>query len=43
LSEEVDALKNAATAINPEILTLEQRDAVKNYFAKAADILDKMN
>jgi hypothetical protein len=43
LSEEVDALKNASTAIDPLMLTLEQKDAVKNYFAKAADLLDKMN
>ena len=43
LSEEVDALKNASAAINPEVLTLEQKDAVKNYFAKAADLLEKMN
>jgi hypothetical protein len=43
LSEEVDALKNASAAINPEALTLEQKDAVKNYFAKASDLLDKMN
>ena len=43
LSEEVDALKNASTAINPDALTLEQKDAVKNYFAKAADLLEKMN
>lgn len=43
LSDEVEELKNASTAINPLALTLEQRDAVKNYFAKAADLLDKMN
>ncbi len=43
LSEEVDALKNASAAINPEVLTLDQKDVVKNYFAKAADLLEKMN
>lgn len=43
LSDEVEELKNASAAINPETLTLEQKDAVKNYFAKAADLLQKMN
>jgi hypothetical protein len=43
LSEEVEELKSASTAINPLALTLGQKDAVMNYFAKAADILDKMN
>ena len=43
LSDEVEELKNASVAINPEVNTLEQKDAVKNYFAKAADLLEKMN
>jgi hypothetical protein len=43
LSEEVEELKSASNAINPDVNTLEQNVAVKNYFAKAADILDKMN
>ena len=43
LSDEVEELQSASTAINPEILTLEQKDVVKNYFAKAADLLEKMN
>lgn len=43
LSEEVQELKSASASINPEKLTLEQKDAVQNYFAKASDILDKMN
>jgi len=43
LSDEVEELKNASVAINPEVNTLEQKDAVKNFFAKAADLLEKMN
>ena len=43
LSDEVEELKNASVAINPEVNTLEQKSAVKNYFAKAADLLEKMN
>lgn len=43
LADEVEELKAASTSINPEILTLEQKDAVKNYFAKASDLLQKMN
>jgi len=43
LTDEIEELKIASTSINPEILTLEQKDAVMNYFAKAADILQKMN
>ena len=43
LSDEVEELKNASTAINPSAPAIEQKDAVKNYFEKAADVLDKMN
>jgi uncharacterized protein YxeA len=43
LTVEVDELRNASASIKPEVLTLEQRDAVKNYFAKASDLLQKMN
>jgi flagellar basal body-associated protein FliL len=43
LANEVEELRNASISINPEELTLEQNDAVKKYFAKASDILDKMN
>ncbi len=43
LTDEVDELKSASTAISPLELTLEQKDAVKNYFAKAANLLQKMN
>ncbi|MDP1622718.1 MAG: hypothetical protein Q8M08_10320 [Bacteroidales bacterium] len=43
LAEEVEELKSASESIKPGVLTLEQKDAVKNYFAKASDILQKMN
>lgn len=43
LTDEVDELKSASTSINPEELTLGQKNAVMNYFAKAADLLQKMN
>ncbi len=43
LANEVIALKSASESINPEVLTLKQKDAVKNYFAKASDLLQKMN
>ncbi len=43
LTNEVAELKNASTLIYPEVLTLEQEEAVKNYFAKASDLLQKMN
>jgi cell fate (sporulation/competence/biofilm development) regulator YmcA (YheA/YmcA/DUF963 family) len=43
LSAEAADVKSAASAINPETLTLDQRDAVKSFFRKAADLLNKMN
>lgn len=43
LADEVDELISASESIKPEILTLEQKDEVKNYFAKASDLLKKMN
>jgi len=43
LSDEAEELKGASIAIDPLANTLEQKDAVKNYFAKAADLLKKMN
>ncbi len=43
LADEVAALKIASKSIKPGVLTLDQRDSVKNYFAKAADLLQKMN
>lgn len=43
LTDEVEELKSASESIKPGVLTLEQKDAVKNYFAKASDLLQKMN
>ncbi len=43
LADEVEELKSSSASIKPEVLTLDQKDAVKNYFAKAADLLQKMN
>jgi hypothetical protein len=43
LTVEVEELKSASESIKPEVLTLEQKDAVKNFFAKASDLLQKMN
>jgi len=43
LSAEAADVKSAASAINSETLTLDQRDAVKSFFRKAADLLNKMN
>lgn len=43
LAAEVEELKKAAASINPEVLTLKQQDAVKNFFVKASNLLQKMN
>ncbi len=43
LSAEAADVKSAAAAINPETLTLDQRDAFKSFFRKVADLLNKMN
>lgn len=43
LADEAEELKSASESIKPGVLALEQKDAVKNYFAKAADLLEKMN
>lgn len=43
LADEVTALKSATESIKLSVPTLEQKDAVKNYFAKASDLLQKMN
>ena len=43
LNKEVAELRSASVAINPDLLTLDQKAAVKNYFSKAADLLQKMN
>jgi len=43
LTDEVEALKGASVSINPEKLTINQKDAVMNFFVKASDLLQKMN
>lgn len=43
LSAEAGEVSAAAASIRPEVLTLEQRDAVKNFFGKSAALLQKMN
>jgi hypothetical protein len=43
LVDEVTALQTAAESIQLGVLTLDQKDAVKNYFEKASDLLQKMN
>jgi len=43
LAKEVAELRNASDSINPDVLTLDQKDNVKTFFSKAADLLKKMN
>lgn len=43
LADEVEALKSASESIKPGVLTLDQKDEVKTFFSKAADLLQKMN
>ncbi len=43
LANEAGAVKTAAIAIDPETLTLDQKDVVKSFFSKAAYLLEKMN
>jgi hypothetical protein len=43
LEDEVSALKRASESVKLGVLTLDQKAAVKNYFSKAADLLQKMN
>ncbi|WP_159467007.1 hypothetical protein [Dyadobacter sp. 3J3] len=43
LSNEAAEVKSAAMGIDPKILTLDQKDAVKTFFAKCSDLLGKMN
>ena len=42
LANEAKELRTASESINPEVLTLDQKAAVQNFFAVAADILKKM-
>lgn len=43
LISEIRELRSAASSISPDVLTLNQREDVKSFFRKAADILKKMN
>ncbi|MBD0365084.1 MAG: hypothetical protein ICV53_03145 [Flavisolibacter sp.] len=43
LDNEAAELRNASASINPDVHTLDQKDAVKSFFSKAADLLRKMN
>lgn len=43
LSGDVEQVGNAASAIDPDVLTLDQKDQVKGFFDRAADLLAKMN
>jgi hypothetical protein len=43
LAGEAGELRSASESIKPGVLTLDQKDSVKNYFAKASDLLQKMN
>ncbi len=43
LTAETDKLKKAATSIKPNVLTMDQKEAVKSFFSNAADLLNKMN
>lgn len=43
LSNEVAELENASASINPNVLTLDQKDKIKIFFKKAAELLRKMN
>ena len=43
LTNEAAELRIASKSINPEVLMLDQKNEVKAFFSKAADILNKMN
>ncbi|MEJ7736360.1 MAG: hypothetical protein WKF97_02945 [Chitinophagaceae bacterium] len=43
LTSEVAALKDASASINPDVLTLHQKEAIKSFLRTAADLLKKMN
>ncbi len=43
LNIEVAELREASVAVKPDILTLDQKDEVKNFFKKASILLKKMN
>lgn len=43
LSGSTDAVRNAAEGIDPEELTLNQKEDVKNFFRESAELLEQMN
>lgn len=43
LSNQASAVRNSAMEINPEELALDQRDAIKSFYDRAADLLRQMN
>ena len=43
LNEQANEVKDAATTIDPDQLTLDQTENVKGFFSEAADLLEKMN
>ena len=43
LQSEGAAVKDAASAINPDELTLDQKESVKSFFDKSATLLEKIN
>ncbi len=43
LRAEAGELRKAAASINPDVLTLDQKNAVKSFFSKAAALLEKIN
>ena len=43
LVSDVSDVQNAASAIDPKTLTLDQKDAVKTFFDRSATLLEKMN
>lgn len=43
LAPDAEELKKVSATINPDVLTLDQKSAVKSFFIKAADLLQKMN
>lgn len=43
LAQEADVLKNSAENIQPNMMPLDQKEAIKNYFIQASELLEKMN
>lgn len=43
LESEVEAVEKACDSIDPNVLTLDQKDKVKTFFENAAEVLEKMN